>query len=68
MKDASCRSHSIIFLGGALGRDWPCEVAIGSDEECEDSGLKKVVVSELKVGPGGFANPGGSCMVGPLYC
>lgn len=43
MKDASCRSHSIIFLGGALGRDWPFEEAIGLDgeREDEDGGLKK---------------------------
>lgn len=43
VKDASCRSHSIIFLEGALGRDWPFEEAIGSGRECEaeDGGLKK---------------------------
>lgn len=69
VKDVSCRSHSIIFLGGALGRDWPCEEAIGSGGECEaeDDGHKKVVISELEVGPVGFANPGGGWMVGSLY-
>lgn len=42
VKYVSCCSHSIIFLEGALGRDWPFEKAIGSDGECEaEDGCRK---------------------------